>query len=891
MKIRNLLSCGLAAAALLLPTACAEEYASTSFGEKVPLRLTAGTAPVTRAATNLQSTTFDAGETLNAYVTAKKTGEADIIVGAPALCTTGAPSGGINELTASPKLYFPYDTDYKLDIFALYPSTVTQGATSFGVKEDQKADNAYKQSDLMWAGDHANDKPLTPIAQADGTTTKTVNLPFRHKMAKLIVKAEAIPGSGEGVGTINSIKLKSVSRSIGFAPTTGVLGSDNSLADVGDIELGNTGLGIDVDGDDVGDGNACVFPPQTVRGDFLEIATTNGKANFALVGSKKFEEGEVYTVTIYLSASNLGQTAAIADWPDTGDKRCNLVVNALGAGSLQIAEIPDIDPEIHGTYDRAYFESNNKYRPSSLTVKLNGTELNATDYIAEYYNNDAAGKYGVVVVTGKGSYADAGTSAQTFLIKNGTIVYDPEPVAVTHLTYNGTAQSLLANSPKAYKGSTHSDAYEVPIKYCTTQTGYYSTTPPTGTNAGTYEFWYKVDDKDGYSGIAPRQKANIIIDKADLDLDNVTITRPTAITGLKYNEKLQQLVTAASCTDAYGNSIPVSYCIGTSATTAPATGYTAEVPMRSDAGTYYVWWQVGGDNYNGTTPQCIPVTIDKGPGRINFSPTSLNYLVTDRKGTKNVVHIDHAGTGTVTVSCDDPNISVVLSNDGKKMTITRVKENENATANVVVRVAESDNCYEKTETFTVTLSKCKLHLEEVKSTDQRYLGYVVSTTGYIYPNTDEGLSMLSEEGGTPAGIIFYLASNISGMNGYVLALNDANNGNAVQFKNAESVVSSYVPKIKKQNGTDEYTWKFGSHEDFQYVCSSMDLLFDSNNILTPLTGTYWTSYRLEIFHDSRNWYLHYVLENYVIRPLEQIPSWGGISEDFYYYKVRPIFVF
>lgn len=887
MKIRNLLSCGLAAAALLLPTACAEEYASTSSGEKVPLRLTAGTASVTRAATNIQSTVFDAGETINAYITAKKTGEADIIVGAPALCTTGAPSGGINELTASPKLYFPYDTDYKLDIFALYPSTVTQGATSFGVKEDQKADNAYKQSDLMWAGDHDNDKPLTPIAQADGTTTKTVNLPFRHKMAKLIVKAEAIPGSGEGVGTINSIKLKSVSRSIGFAPTTGVLGSDNSLADVGDIELGNTGLGIDVDGDDVGDGNACVFPPQTVRGDFLEIATTNGKANFALVGSKKFEEGEVYTVTIYLSASNLGQTAAIADWPDTGDKRCNLVVNALGAGSLQIAEIPDIDPEIHGTYDRAYFESNNEYRPSSLTVKLNGTVLNATDYIAEYYNNDAAGKYGVVVVTGKGSYADAGTSAQTFLIKNGTIVYDPEPVAVTtHLTYNGTAQSLLANSPKAYKGSTHSDANEVPIKYCTTQTGYYSTTLPTGTNAGTYEFWYKVDDKDGYSGIAPRQKANIIIDKADLDLDNVTITRPTAITGLKYNEKLQQLVTAASCTDAYGNSIPVSYCIGTSATTAPATGYTAEVPMRSDAGTYYVWWQVGGDNYNGTTPQCIPVTIGKGPGRINFSPTSLKFDITDRKGTKKIVTIDRAGNGTVTATCDNPNIAVSLNADGTKMTVTRMKEGEDITdLDITVTVAEDDKYSETTGNVLVTVNKCELHLSQVKSTDQKYLGYLVSTTGYIYPDTEEGLTMLTAGGGTPAGAIAYVGQSSNGGNGMVVALNDVNNGQIVSFDNAPSVANTHEQKIKKSD-SENYVWTLANENDYYLVLYTY-CYYSTSNVFERIEGIHWTSKRETIVDTLLNLILSYNIVFDETCLSSEYSNPGTIVS----HKVRPIIYF
>ena len=52
------------------------------------------------------------------------------------------------------------------------------------------------------------------------------------------------------------------------------------------------------------------------------------------------------------------------------------------------------------------------------------------------------------------------------------------------------------------------------------------------------------------------------------------------------------------------------YALGTDATTAPTSGYTASLPRAIDPGTYYVWYMVRGDaNHNDSDAACVTVKI------------------------------------------------------------------------------------------------------------------------------------------------------------------------------------------------------------------------------------------------------------------------------------------
>ena len=54
----------------------------------------------------------------------------------------------------------------------------------------------------------------------------------------------------------------------------------------------------------------------------------------------------------------------------------------------------------------------------------------------------------------------------------------------------------------------------------------------------------------------------------------------------------------------------MQYALGTDDTTEPTTGWDTAIPTATDAGTYYVWYQVVGDkNHHNTKPACVTVTL------------------------------------------------------------------------------------------------------------------------------------------------------------------------------------------------------------------------------------------------------------------------------------------
>ncbi len=55
------------------------------------------------------------------------------------------------------------------------------------------------------------------------------------------------------------------------------------------------------------------------------------------------------------------------------------------------------------------------------------------------------------------------------------------------------------------------------------------------------------------------------------------------------------------------------YALGSNSTTAPADGWSTEVPTATEAGTYYVWYKVVGDaNHNDVDPACVVVLKTSG---------------------------------------------------------------------------------------------------------------------------------------------------------------------------------------------------------------------------------------------------------------------------------------
>ena len=93
-----------------------------------------------------------------------------------------------------------------------------------------------------------------------------------------------------------------------------------------------------------------------------------------------------------------------------------------------------------------------------------------------------------------------------------------------------------------------------------------------------------------------------------------TVTTAPKAETLSYTGQAQKLVSEG---EAEGGAM--QYALGTDAETAPTSGYSAEIPTETEAGTYYVWYKVVGDeNHADSEPVCVTVVIVE---KIEFTVT------------------------------------------------------------------------------------------------------------------------------------------------------------------------------------------------------------------------------------------------------------------------------
>ena len=335
MKYRYNIFSRLLSSALvtLLLASCAKDDFNWLIG--TPIKVTASTdGGATRSGANIQTSNFDADENINAYFSI--TG-GDPIGNTPTLLTTSAADGsGKNRLTPDVQPYYP--STGTVDIYALYPATVTSASTSFSVQADQTATADYKKSDLMWASKTAQAK-----------TEEDVNLQFAHKMAKISIDVTG----AEGV-TIKNVKLTNTVREIaltGIATSSRALGALASPSQATEKEIlvattSETGGVESLSG-------SVLFPPQAIAADFIEVETNYGTTKFST--SKTFNGGTEYKASLTITRQLIGFTSTITDW--TADQGTIAVPPGSSAG-LKIADIApqpftgsEIEPTLNITYD------------------------------------------------------------------------------------------------------------------------------------------------------------------------------------------------------------------------------------------------------------------------------------------------------------------------------------------------------------------------------------------------------------------------------------------------------------------------------------------------------------------------------------------------------------
>ncbi|MBP3655157.1 MAG: LPXTG cell wall anchor domain-containing protein [Clostridia bacterium] len=201
-------------------------------------------------------------------------------------------------------------------------------------------------------------------------------------------------------------------------------------------------------------------------------------------------------------------------------------------------------------------------------------------------------------VIGDANHNDTEPQCLTMSIAKAAATLIYPPAGAEDLVYDGTAQTLLDGFGKAEGGRLAFSLSE--------DDGYTYTMFPTGTDAGDYTVWYKVDGDANHSSIPP-QSLTVTIAKADS-----TLTPPTAVEGLTYTGAALELVTGG---EAQGGTLVYSLT--------EDGEYTDTIPTGTDVGDYTVWYKVVGDaNHNDTVPQSLTAAIAKAQAAI----TEANIL-------------------------------------------------------------------------------------------------------------------------------------------------------------------------------------------------------------------------------------------------------------------------
>lgn len=310
MKTRFLMA---TAAAAIVMVACNNEETDNWAGE---IRLSSGLAVQqvnsTRAASNIQSGQFAAGEKIDVFINeAVATDETATTSYTQPLVYT---AGGDGSMSTSPQPYYP-TSGKDVNIYAYYPSgTVTsidEEQVDFEVVADQSSDDAYRASDLMYG---------TPDKNPVGRTKNHVNITFKHLLSKVTVTL--ISGVGTPDLTGAKVELLNVLPTTKLYPSKGTI--DEATGTQTEITVMDKGTNLS--------GSAVVVPQtlnQEVEGKrrFIRVTLETGgvlySQNLKDSEDKTIEDiemtaGNEYKYEITVNLTSLDIKSSITEW-STGD--------------------------------------------------------------------------------------------------------------------------------------------------------------------------------------------------------------------------------------------------------------------------------------------------------------------------------------------------------------------------------------------------------------------------------------------------------------------------------------------------------------------------------------------------------------------------------------------
>ena len=204
-------------------------------------------------------------------------------------------------------------------------------------------------------------------------------------------------------------------------------------------------------------------------------------------------------------------------------------------------------------------------------------------------------------LTLSGSEGSDASIEVSYVVGKGQAAVTTAPQAKT-LTYNGSAQPLVTAGTAT--GGT--------LVYSLEQDGAYTAAIPTGTNAGKYSVYYKVQGDKDHNDTEPVE-VTVTIAKAD-----PAVTAPVPVTGLTYTGDEHELITAGTTT---GGTLVYSLDENDE--------YTDTIPTGTAAQSYTVWYKVqGNENYNDTEAQSVTAVIGNALAVVTEAPTANTLTYT-----------------------------------------------------------------------------------------------------------------------------------------------------------------------------------------------------------------------------------------------------------------------
>ena len=262
----------------------------------------------TKAASNVQGTQFEDDEKVNIYLFEHLDASSSAVYNYGSAGLVAHSADGAGGLTPDGgALYFPAN-GHGIDVYGIYPLTVTESTTSFTftVKEDQTTDANYKASDLMYAPCQSDKKKGSPVV-----------LPFAHKLSKVIVKL--VQGNGLNTNDLNNATVQILNTytqcSIASLSKTGIgaITPSTQAEDKKPITVGTWPSSSS-------EGIAAIVIPQSVQvgTPLFQVSLTNG-ANYVYTipstdSAVTFESGTVYTYTLTVTTAAIEVTSTITNW-------------------------------------------------------------------------------------------------------------------------------------------------------------------------------------------------------------------------------------------------------------------------------------------------------------------------------------------------------------------------------------------------------------------------------------------------------------------------------------------------------------------------------------------------------------------------------------------------